>query len=102
MNKEITIEDLREAFKAGYTRGNHTSYFDKPLDEDEWISEFMKDPEVIEETIPVTLGTIKFICGWSEFCDVTGGNHYMLKEWNVSDREIFDVKISHAEKLNLI
>lgn len=32
----------------------------------------------------------------------TGSNHYMLKEFIVSDREIFDVKISHAKILNLI
>lgn len=51
-----------------------------------------------EETIPITLNT----CGWSEYCDVTGGNHYMLKEWNVEDTEIFHVKKSHAKQLGFI
>jgi hypothetical protein len=55
-----------------------------------------------EETIPITLGLIKNTCGWSEYCDVTGGNHYMLKEWNVEDTEIFHVKKSHAKQLGFI
>ena len=58
--------------------------------------------EVEEETIPITLGLIKNTCGWSEYCDVTGGNHYMLKEWNVEDTEIFHVKKSHAKQLGFI
>lgn len=55
-----------------------------------------------EKTIPVTLATIKATCSWSKFCDVTGGNHYALNEFTISDSEIFDVKESHANELNLI
>lgn len=55
-----------------------------------------------EEEVPITLYTIKNTCGWSKFCDITGANHYMLKEWTVPDKEIFYVKKSHAEKLNLL
>lgn len=58
--------------------------------------------EVQEKTIPVSLGMIKEICGWTKYCDVTGANHYMLKEYTVSDRELFDVKRSHAKELGLI
>ena len=69
------------------------------------IPQFIQDnfsaKEIKEETIPVTLFTIKNGCGWSEYCDVTGGNHYMLKEHSVPDSEIFNVKLSHAKKLGL-
>lgn len=104
MKKEtFTVDDLREAYNAGRLFGEHNSYFDKPLDENEWIEMYTKEPEPeLEETIPVTLALIKKVCGWSEFCDVTGGNHYALKEFSISDREVFDVKISHAKKLCLI
>ena len=34
-----TEEDVRNAFKAGLTKGNHKSYFDTPLDEDEYLTE---------------------------------------------------------------
>lgn len=55
------------------------------------------------EIIPITFGLIKAKCGWSEFCDVTGGNHYAINEgWNPSDRDIIDVKMVHAKKLGLI
>ena len=58
--------------------------------------------EEIQKTIPVTLATIKATCGWSEYCDVTGSNHYMLNEFSVDDTEIFYVKESHAKQLNLM
>ncbi len=101
--KTFTEEDLRNAFKAGRERGIHEgrdNYFDAPFDEDEYISSLSKIIE--EETIPVTLGLIKATCGWMRFCDVTGGNHYMLNEWSVEDSEIFKVKESHAKKLGFI
>lgn len=55
-----------------------------------------------EEEIPFTLGSIKAICGWGKFCDVTGGNHYMLKEFTVEGIEVFYVKRKHAKQLGLI
>lgn len=65
------------------------------------ISDYLESLKVEEETIPVTIATIKNTCGWSRYCDVTGKNHYMLKEWDVSGREIQDVKLSHAKDLGL-
>jgi len=59
------------------------------------------DDLVTEPTIPVTLATIKLTCGWSKFCDVTGSNHYMLKEFQVEDSKVFYVKEFHAKKLGL-
>lgn len=32
-------EDVRNAFKAGLTKGSHKSYFDAPLDEDEYLAQ---------------------------------------------------------------
>lgn len=84
-------------------------HFDESLykswvdDLDDWFENVYNKPKnIVEETIPITLGLIRNKCGWSDFCDVTGANHYMLNEFTVSDREIFDVKISHAKILNLI
>lgn len=55
-----------------------------------------------EKKIPITLHTILNTCGWTEYCDVTGGNHYMLREWSVSESEVFWVRESHAKELRLI
>ena len=38
-----TEEDVRNAFKAGVTKGEHRSYFDAPLDEEEYLTELKKD-----------------------------------------------------------
>lgn len=35
----FTEQDIRDAFKAGVEKGNHRSYFDTPLDEDEYITQ---------------------------------------------------------------
>lgn len=101
----FTEEQLREAYDGGYDNGHHygcDNYTPEPFDLEDYI-ENIKNPKPVEsETVPITLGQIKAYCGWSRFCDITGGNHYMLNEWTVSDREIFDVKKSHAEELRLI
>ena len=83
--------------------------FDKPLNElhgNIWsayfgtkIAELIKD----EVKIPVTYGLIKNSVGWSRFCDVTGGNHYAMKEYGeLEDNAILDVKKSHARELGFI
>ncbi len=104
MEKTYTEQDLREAFRAGLSKGTYPSYSQGELDENEWIEMYTKEPIIVEEkTVPITLGMIKMTCGWSRYCDVVkGANPYMLKEWNVEDTEIFDVKISDAKELDLI
>lgn len=63
----------------------------------------IKNDLIDNETIPITFGLIRAKCGWGEFCDVTGGNHWAINEgWEPSDREIIDVKIKHAKELGLI
>lgn len=61
-----------------------------------------KSIEVVEETIPITYGLIKNTCGWSRYCDVTGDNHYAVKEYDIGDKEVFDVKVSHAKELGIL
>ena len=61
----------------------------------------MLDSLIVKETISVSLGTIKAVCGWSKFCDETGGNHYMLKEWSVDNDEKFSIEKSKAISLGL-
>lgn len=105
--KELTFEQQERAlFLLNKVIGN--------LDYENNDSEDLKDEinillnevneieDEFEKTIPITLGFIKHKCGWSKFSDVTGHNPYMLNDWCVNDNEIFDVKISHAEKLGLI
>ena len=100
--KTFTLEDIENAFDAGNTFGSHESYFDKPLDKEEYIKELLNPKIPEEKEIPITLGHIKASCGWSRYCDITGKNHYMLNEWSVEDTEIFRTKESHAKELNLI
>lgn len=38
-----TEENIRNAFKAGETKGKHNSYFDAPLDEDEFIAKLKEE-----------------------------------------------------------
>lgn len=100
--KKYTEEDLRDAFKAGLTRGSHQSYFDAPLDEDEYIESLKQEPQE-EKTIPITYGLIKATCGWSKWCDITGGNHYAINEWgDYPANEVFYITEAQAKKLNFI
>ena len=42
-------DDIRNAFKAGFIKGKHQSYFDAPLDEDEYIVELKKITDISGE-----------------------------------------------------
>jgi hypothetical protein len=101
---ELERETLKLAFQAGrdYERTVGQHICDFAPDFDEWLDEYLKPKEVVEKTVPITYGMIKNSCGWSRYCDVAGGNHYAVKEYGIGDREIFDVKISHAKELGLI
>ncbi len=91
---------IRDAFKAGLELGNHNSYFDKPLDEDEYI-ESLKPKQVKEETVDVSYKAIRLSCGWSDFCDVTGHNHWAVSEHGIDDSDRFNIPLSQYKKLNL-
>ena len=98
MNKTYNIEDLRQAFKAGVNHGT----FNLCPNEYEWIQQYTTDLIIEEKTIPVTLGFIRATCGWSKYCDITEGNHYMLNEWSVEDTEVFHITRSQAQTLGII
>lgn len=100
LTKEM-IPYLREAFKAGSAYGSHNSYFDKPFDEDEYIESLFEE-DVEEDTIPISYKMIRLSCGWSYFCDVTGYNHYAVKERGCEDNMTFDIKLSQARELGFI
>lgn len=56
-----------------------------------------------EETVSITYSLIKNTCGWSKFCDVTDHNHYAINEFgHPNDNQIYEIKLSHAKKLNFI
>ena len=98
--KVYTEEDLRQAFKAGWLSGkNDDNYFNKPLDEDEYIQSL--NPIEKEEIINVPYFWIKNNIGWSEFCDITGGNHYAIKEFG-EPRWDLEVTMSEAKKIGYI
>lgn len=100
MNK-YTKEDLREAFRAGVSLGSHNSYFDTPLNEDEYIESL--NPKEEEERIPITYGLIKATFGWSRFCDITNGNHYAIAEHgHPEDMEVYYITKSQAKELNIL
>ena len=46
-------EDVREAFKAGAIKGGHQSYFDAPLDEDEFVAE-LKAEKIKKSVVTIT------------------------------------------------
>jgi len=91
---------LREAFRAGLESGKHESYFDKPLDEDEYIESIFKIEEIIEDTIRVSYKNIRLSCGWYKFCDITGNNHYAVNDYGIDDSETFNIPLSQYKKLD--
>ena len=44
-----TEEDVRDAFRAGKEKGAYKSYFDQPLDEDEFVENLKKQERPKEE-----------------------------------------------------
>ncbi len=94
------IHDETENELLNLENFNHIKRF---LNDDlESIEHLFDLKEEEEETIPVSYGLIRNSFGWSRFCDVTNGNHYAAKEFNIEDYETFDVKLSHAKELGLI
>lgn len=55
------------------------------------------------QTIPITYYQIKSGCGWSKWCDVTGGNHYSIKEFGeFENSHLFYATKKQAKELRLI
>lgn len=103
--KTYTEQDLRLAFRAGVDLGRHiqaNNYFDKPLDEDEYI-ESIKNNTIEESTIGFTYEYLKLKLNWLDICKITGLNEYCRNEgFNIEDSEVFRIKKSIAKQFNLI
>lgn len=100
--KKYTEEDLREAYRAGRLSGVHNSYFDAPLDEDEYIDS-LKEAVIEDEKISFTYSFLRRKIDWEEFCDLTGVDYYAKREgYEIKDSEIFEISESKAKELGLI
>jgi hypothetical protein len=101
--KKTLEEKLRDAYRAGRTRGLHNSYFDAPLDEDEYIGSLKKSEELVEEKISFTFSFLMRKLDWEKFCDLTGTDYYAKNEgYEFKDNEIFYISESKAKEFNLI
>jgi hypothetical protein len=73
------------------------------LAENETLLKGIEDTEKEEKTVPLTYFYLYNKLGWEKFCDLTGTNYYAKNEGaSFNDTEIFNIKITEAEKLNLI
>lgn len=78
-------------------------------DDDLWANLSKEKRDMVDQkiqdikTVPITYFQIKEGPGWAQYCDVTGGNHYALKErGEPDDSEIFRIQRKHARELGLI
>ena len=73
-------QKLRGAFQAGLEKGSHQSYFDAPLDEDEYIDSVGKDTEVEELSIWDSNDTVTKNVGFDRITmlEPTARNMHML------------------------
>lgn len=102
--KTYTEQDLRLTFKAGHERGMfdaYKSYFDAPLDEDEYI-ESLKE-KVVEETYPFLYSFLRRKLDWEKFCELTGVSYYAKNEgYEIKDYEVFEITESKAKEYGLL
>lgn len=103
--KTCTEQDLRLAFQAGIDMGKHVqagNYFDKPLDEDEYIESLNSKIEE-ESTIGFTYEYLKLKLNWDDICAITGLNYYCRSEgFDIENSEVFRIKKSITKQFNLI
>lgn len=95
-------EYAKSQMERAYFEGqNDSGEFDKVKGFETWYKETYEKKE-LEETIDIAYSWIKKKCGWSKFCDVTGGNHYAIKEFGEPYQTSFEVTISQAEELGYL
>ena len=84
-----TEEDIRNAFKAGLTKGNHKSYFDAPLDEDEYVAELKQVKNNF--ALADVSGRSELLLAFAKFidadCDLLGTGYIeeMVKKFEASN-----------------
>jgi hypothetical protein len=99
MENKYTEEDLRKAYTKGFLDRQDNQFHDMDELLDEYIESLNPKP-VEEKTIPITYGMIRGTVGWLKFCDVTGDNHYAVKEWgHPSDNEIYEITQEQYDEL---
>jgi hypothetical protein len=60
-------------------------------------------PAEEEETVPYAYGFLKRKIRWENLCELVGVYYYALKEgFEISDSEVFHIKMSDAEKYGII
>ena len=104
---EYSIEDLKNAYKAGVFDSQMDSHIVDDIDNafDEYLSilEKKRNKEKEEPMLKIYYVWIKYNCGWSKFCDITGGNHYAINEFGeFDDNDSFDISLSQAERLGYV
>lgn len=62
---------------------------------------FLAPPEP-DPLMSVPLWLIKEKCGWGRWCEVVGGNEWMLNEYLVAPNQTFDATKSQLSKLGII
>lgn len=100
---EYSREDLKNAYKAGVFDSQMDSHIVDDIDNafDEYLSRLEKTVE--EPMLKIYYVWIKYNCGWSKFCDITGGNHYAINEFGeFDDNDSFDISLSQAERLGYV
>lgn len=62
---------------------------------------FLAPPEP-DPLMSVPFWLIKEKCGWGRWCEVVGGNAWMLNEYSVASNQTFDATKSQLSKLGII
>ncbi len=105
--KMYSIEDLKHAYKAGVFDSQIDSHIADDIDNafDEYVRDLESQRNKVEEepTFRIYYAWIKYNCGWSRYCDVTGGNHYAINEFGeFDDNHSFTITQSEAKQLGYI
>lgn len=104
--KEYSLQDLKHAYKAGVFDSNMDSDVINDVERyfDDYLDNLKKSKETKEEkTIKIYYSWIKYNCGWSKYCDITGSNHYAINEFGEpDDDEYYEVTLTEAKELGYI
>lgn len=102
---KYTLQDLKHAYRAGVFDSQMDSHIADDIDSafDDYLENLNKSNEVKEKTIKIPYSWIKYNCGWSKYCDITGSNHYAIKEYGEPDEdEYYEVTLTEAKQLGYI
>lgn len=101
---KYTEEDLRLAFRAGYSNGidNYVSTGLSTKDEDEYI-ESLNIKTVEEDKVCYSYSFLRRKLEWENFCDLTGIDCYAIRNgFEIKDTDLFYITESKAKQFNLL